>query len=83
MIHVGSKHVWIWICIEAVHKSVLGIHLSEEREKQVCSKKIFYSLACFRMYSKHAIYPDDWTWYSQSCNFLQLKHTLLYHCKRI
>ena len=31
MVQVGTKHIWIWICIELVHKTILGIHLSEER----------------------------------------------------
>ena len=31
MVQTGCKHVWIWIAIEPVHKSVLGIHISEER----------------------------------------------------
>jgi putative transposase len=26
LIQVGNKHFWLWICIEPVHKSVLGIH---------------------------------------------------------
>ena len=31
MVQTGCKHVWIWIAIEPVHKSVFGIHISEER----------------------------------------------------
>ena len=35
-----AKHVWIWIAIEPVHKSVLGIYISEERNMFVAEKFI-------------------------------------------
>jgi len=31
IIQIGSQHFWLWICIEPVHKSVLGIYISKER----------------------------------------------------
>ena len=31
VIQIGSQHFWLWICIEPVHSSVLGIYISEER----------------------------------------------------
>ena len=34
------KHFWIWIAIEPVHKSVLGNHISEERNMFVAEKFI-------------------------------------------
>ena len=36
MIQIGNTNYWLWICIEPVHKSVLGIHISKERKKHVC-----------------------------------------------
>jgi hypothetical protein len=45
-----------WIAIEPVHrKTVLGIHLSEERNMFVAVKKIFI-LSLISKYGKHAIY---------------------------
>ena len=31
VIQVGNQHFWLWFCIEPVHSSVLGIHISEEK----------------------------------------------------
>ena len=31
IIQIGSQHFWLWICVEPIHRSVLGIHISEER----------------------------------------------------
>jgi transposase-like protein len=27
----GSQQYWLWVCIEPIHSSVLGIYISEER----------------------------------------------------
>ncbi len=35
MIKIDRKHFWIWICIEPVHKTILGIHLSQARNMLV------------------------------------------------
>ena len=40
VIQIGSKHFWLWFCIEPVHSSVLGIHISEERNMLVAEKFI-------------------------------------------
>ena len=31
VIQIGNQHYWLWLCIEPIHRSVLGIHISEER----------------------------------------------------
>ena len=31
IVQIGDHHFWLWICIEPIDKSVLGIHISEER----------------------------------------------------
>ena len=31
IIQIGSQHFWLWLCIEAVHKSTPGFHISKER----------------------------------------------------
>jgi putative transposase len=28
VIQIGNQHFWLWICIEPIHSSVLGIYLS-------------------------------------------------------
>ena len=30
VIQIGNEHFWLWICIEPVHCSVLGIYISEK-----------------------------------------------------
>ena len=37
---IGNQHSWLWFCIEPVHSSVLGIHISEERNMLVAEKFI-------------------------------------------
>jgi putative transposase len=27
IIQIGSQHFWLWICIEPIHKSVLGVYV--------------------------------------------------------
>ena len=29
VIQIGNQHFWLWICIEPIHRSVLGIYTSE------------------------------------------------------
>jgi len=31
VIQIGSQHFWLWMCIEPIHSSVLGIHILKER----------------------------------------------------
>jgi putative transposase len=39
-IQIGSQHFRLWICIESIHSSVLGIHISEKRNMFVAEKFI-------------------------------------------
>jgi transposase-like protein len=32
IIQIGNNYYWIWICIEPIHKSVLGINISQKKE---------------------------------------------------
>jgi putative transposase len=73
IIQVGSQHFWLWIAIEPVRKTVLGIHLSKERNMFVAENFI---LSLVFKYGKHAVYTDGGTWYPQACNFMHLKHRL-------
>jgi putative transposase len=75
VIQIGNQHFWLWLCIEPVHRSVLGIHISEERNNMFVAEKFIRSLV--NKYGRHIVYTDDGTWYpQQACNFLHLKHRL-------
>ena len=73
MIQIGNENCWLWICIEPVHKSVLGIHISRERNMFVAEQFI---RSLVEKYGRHTVYTDGDTWYPQACNFLGLKHYL-------
>src|ERR671919_1176563 len=73
VIQIGNQHFWLWICIEPVHKSVLGIYISEERNMFV-AENFIHSLV--DKYGKHTVYTDGGTWYPPACTFLNLKHRL-------
>ena len=73
MIQIGNENCWLWICIEPIHKSVLGIHISKERNMFVAEQFI---RSIVEKYGKHTVYTDGGTWYPQACNFLGLKHRL-------
>ena len=32
LIKIGNKHFWLWICIEPIDSSVLGIYISQKTE---------------------------------------------------
>ncbi|HSF00196.1 MAG TPA: DDE-type integrase/transposase/recombinase [Nitrososphaeraceae archaeon] len=73
IIQIGNQHFWLWICIEPIHKSVLGINISKERNMFVAENFI---RPLVDKYGKHIVYTDGGTWYPQACNFLHLKHRL-------
>jgi putative transposase len=73
VIQIGNQHFWLWFCIEPVHRSVLGIHISEERNMLVAEKFI---RSLVDNYGRHTVYTDDGTWYPEACNILKLKHYL-------
>src|SRR5215203_1006614 len=74
VIQVGSKHFWLWICIEPVYSSVLGrIYISEERDMLV-AERFIQSLV--ERYGRHTVFTDGGTWYDEACNVLRLKHYL-------
>jgi putative transposase len=73
IIQIGSQHSWLWICIEPVHKSVLGIYISEEINMFVAENFI---RSLVDKYGRHTVYTDGGTWYPQACTFLHLKHRL-------
>ncbi len=73
VIQISNQHFWLWICIEPIHSSVLGIYISEERNMFVAEKFI---RSLVSNYGKHTVYTDGGTWYDEACNVLRLKHYL-------
>ncbi|MDR4512135.1 MAG: DDE-type integrase/transposase/recombinase [Nitrososphaeraceae archaeon] len=73
IVQIGNPHFWLWICIELVPRSVLGIHISEERNMFVAENFISSLVS---KYGKHTIYTYGGTWYDQACNVIGLKHYL-------
>ena len=73
VIQIGSQHFWLWFCIEPIHRSVLGIYISEERNMLVAEKFI---RSLVEKYGRHPVYTDGGTWYDEACNILRLKHYL-------
>ena len=73
IIQIGNQHFWLWVCIEPIQRSVLGIYISEERNMFVAENFI---RSLVEKYGKHMVYTDGGTWYPQACNFLHLKHRL-------
>ncbi len=73
IVQIGNHHFWLWICIEPVHSSVLGIYLSEERNI-IVAEKFIRSLVS--KYGKHPVYTDNGTWYDEACNIIELKQYL-------
>ena len=73
VIQIGNQHFWLWFCIEPIHRSVLGIYISEERNMLVAEKFI---RSLVDKYGKHTVYTDGGHWYPEACNRLKLKHYL-------
>ncbi|HET7643906.1 MAG TPA: DDE-type integrase/transposase/recombinase [Nitrososphaeraceae archaeon] len=73
VIQIGNQHFWLYICIEPIHKLVLGIHISEKRNMLVAEKFI---RSLVEKYGKHTVYTDGGTWYDEACNVIGLKHYL-------
>ncbi len=73
VIQIGNQHFWLWFCIEPIHSSVLGIHISEERNMLVAEKFI---RSLVEKYGRYTVYTDGGTWYDEVCNIIGLKHYL-------
>ena len=73
VIQIGNSHYWLWICIEPIHRSILGINISNERNMFVAENFI---RSLVDKYGRHTVYTDGGTWHPQACTFLHLKHRL-------
>ena len=73
VIQIGNQHYWLWIATEPVHRTILGMHISNERNMFVAENFI---RSLISKYGRHTVYTDGGTWYPQACNFLHLNHRL-------
>ena len=63
---------WLWICTEPGHRTILRIHISNERNMFLAEN--FIRSLHFHIW-QHTVYTDG-TWDPQVCNFLHLNHNL-------
>ena len=73
VIQIGSQHHYLWIATEPVHKTLLGIYISESRNMLVAENFI---RSLVSKYGRHTVYTDGGTWYPEACKILRLKHYL-------
>ena len=60
VIQIGNQHFWLWICIEPLHKTILGIYISEERNICLLLRNLL-DLSLVGEYGKHNVYSDGGT----------------------
>ena len=62
----------ITICrfVESVHRTILGIHISNERIMFIAENFIS---SLVNKFGQHAVYSDGGIWNPQACTFLHLK----------
>ena len=58
VIQIGSQHFWLWISIEPVYSSVLGIYISEKRNMLIAEKFI---RSLVEKYGRPTVYTDGGT----------------------
>jgi len=75
MIQVGGgNEAWLWIAIEPVRSTILGVYLSRHRNMLVAES---FLRSLIEIYGIHTVYSDGGTsWYPEACSSLGLKHRL-------
>ncbi|MGN6559789.1 MAG: DDE-type integrase/transposase/recombinase [Candidatus Nitrosocosmicus sp.] len=71
LIKVGSELIWLWVAIEPIHRQILHIDISFERNMFVAERFI---ASLINTYGTHPISTDGGKWYPQACQFLKLDH---------
>ena len=56
VIQIGDHHYWLWICVEPIHKSVLGINISGAERNMFVAENFIRSLV--DKYGRHTVYTD-------------------------
>lgn len=76
-IKIGKDYFWIWVALESDNKTIVGVHLSVERNMLVAEKQFLQNI--IKKYGKHPVSSDRGTWYVPAYKFLKLKHTISIH----
>ena len=71
LIYLGWKQYYLWIATEPVHTTLLGIHISANRNMLV-ARQFLQSLII--KYGKHSVYSDGGTGYPEACKVMKVKH---------
>ena len=72
-VQIGHDDAWIWVAVEPVHRTILGVYVSRHRNMLV-AETFLQSLV--KLYGKHAVYSDGGMWYPEACRSLGLQHRL-------
>jgi putative transposase len=78
-IKIGIDYFWIWVALESDNKTIVGIHLSLERNMLVAEQ---FLQNIIKKYGRHPVSSDGGTWYVLACKFLKVKHTISIHHMR-
>ncbi len=73
MVQVGHEQAWLWVAVEPVHMSVLGVYVSRHRNILVAET---FLRSLIRLYGRHVVYSDAGPWYPDACRSLGLEHRL-------
>ena len=53
VIQISNQQFWLWICIEPLHRAVLGVHISEERNMLIAE---IFIRSLVSKYGKHIVF---------------------------
>ena len=72
MVQIGNDVAWLWIALEPINRTVLGVHISRDRT-MIVAEAFLKTLK--KIYGKHPVYSGRGTWYPQACrNSCNLLH---------
>jgi putative transposase len=71
MIQIGNTDdAWLWIAIEPVHSTILGVYLSRHRNMLIAE---LFLKSLIRRYGRHTVYSDGgWDMVSRSLFFSKI-----------
>lgn len=72
-VQIGHDEAWVWVAIEPVHRTVLGVYVSRHRNILVAES---FLRSLVKLYGKHTVYSDGGPWYPDACHSLGLEHRL-------
>ena len=72
-VQIGYDEAWLWVAVEPVRRTVLGVYVSRHRNMLVAES---FLRSLVKLYGKHIVYSDGGTWYPDACRTLGLEHRL-------